>query len=162
MYYTAISSAGRGALDQRIGLAESDDLLTWRRVGDRPPLTADPRWYKTLGVEDDPDASQTWRDPFVFRDPDGDGWHMLITARDKGAPRLDDGVIGHARSADMVLWELGPPISVPAGFGQIEVPQARLVDGGRRWSSPATPTCRPRNARSDQGSTARGPCRGSR
>ena len=54
---------------------------------------------------------------------------MLITARVKGAPRLDDGVIGHARSADMVHWELGPPISQPAGFGQIEVPQARLVDG---------------------------------
>ncbi len=29
----------------------------------------------------------------------------------------------------MVNWELGPPISMPAGFGQIEVPQARLVDG---------------------------------
>ena len=26
-------------------------------------------------------ASETWRDPFVFRDPDGDGWHMLVTAR---------------------------------------------------------------------------------
>jgi len=38
-------------------------------------------------------------------------------------------VIGHARSADMINWELAPPISVPAGFGQIEVPQARIVDG---------------------------------
>lgn len=129
MYYTAISSAGRGVFDQRIGLAESDDLSTWRRVGDRPLLEADPRWYATLGLDDDPVASETWRDPFVFRDPDGDGWHMLITARLKGAPRLDDGVIGHARSADMVQWELGPPISAPAGFGQIEVPQVRLVEG---------------------------------
>ena len=43
-------------------------------------------------------ASETWRDPFVFRDPDGDGWHMLVTARCKGAERYDDGVLAHARS----------------------------------------------------------------
>jgi hypothetical protein len=83
----------------------------------------------TLGLAEDPVASQTWRDPFVFRDPGGDGWHMFITARLKGAPRPDDGVIGHARSVDMVRWELGPPLSRPAGFGQIEVPQARMVQG---------------------------------
>ena len=59
----------------------------------------------------------------MFRDPGSDGRHMFITARLKGAPRLDDGVIGHARSADMVHWELGPPLSSPAGFGQIEVPE---------------------------------------
>jgi len=127
MYYTAISTAGQGVLDQRIGMAESDDLAGWRRAGDRPLLEADSRWYATLGLPQDPVASETWRDPFVFRDPDGDGWHMLITARLRGAPRHDDGVIGHARSADMVHWELGPPISAPAGFGQIEVPQVRLV-----------------------------------
>jgi len=129
MYYTAISSAGRGVFDQRIGLAESGDLKTWRRVGNRPLLEADPRWYATLGLPQDPGASETWRDPFVFRDPGGDGWHMLITARFTGAARYDDGVIGHARSADMVHWELAPPVSQPAGFGQIEVPQVRLVDG---------------------------------
>ena len=83
----------------------------------------------TLGLAEDPVASQTRRDPFVFRDPDGDGWHMFITARLKGAPRLDDGVIGHARSVDIVRWELGPPLSRPAGFGQSQVPQARMVRG---------------------------------
>ena len=127
LYYTALSSAGLGVLDQRLGLAESDDLVHWRRVGDRPLLDVDPRWYKTL--EGDRGASETWRDPFVFRDPDGDGWHMLITARDKDAPRLRDGVIGHARSADMLSWDVGPPLCSPAGFGQMEVPQVRVVDG---------------------------------
>lgn len=127
MYYTALSTAGRGILDQRIGLVESDDLHVWRRVGDEPVVEADPRWYKTLDVDNQ--ASETWRDPFVFRDPNGDGWHMLITARVKGAPRNDHGVLGHARSADMRSWEVTAPISEPAGFGQIEVPQVRLVDG---------------------------------
>ena len=44
-------------------------------------------------------SSETWRDPFVFRD--GDGWHMLITARDPTAGGCFDGVLAHARSADM-------------------------------------------------------------
>ena len=126
MYYTGLSSVpGRGVKDQRIGLAESADLMTWRRVGDRPLLAPDPRWYRTL--HDDRALSETWRDPFVYRD--ADGWHMLITARDKDAPRLYDGVLAHATSADLVTWELGPPVTEPAGFGQIEVPQVRLVDG---------------------------------
>ena len=127
MYYTGLSTAGLGILDQRLGLAESDDLATWRRVGTRPVLEVDPRWYKTL--DDGSGASETWRDPFVFRDPDGDGWHMLVTARQKGAPRLADGVLAHARSADMRTWEVQPPLCEPAGFGQIEVPQVRQVDG---------------------------------
>jgi beta-fructofuranosidase len=127
MYYTALSTAGHGIFDQRLGVAESDDLMEWRRVGDAPLLDVARRWYKTLDV--DPEASETWRDPFVFRDPDGDGWHMLISARDRDAPRFSDGVLAHARSADMHKWELGPPVCEPAGFGQIEVPQVRVVDG---------------------------------
>lgn len=130
MYYTAISTrGGHGVKSQKIGLAESDDLFTWRRVGDAPLLEADPRWYMTLGLEEDPRASETWRDPFVFRDPAGDGWHMNICARVPGAPRLNDGVIGHARSQDVVTWELLPPLSEPAGFGQIEVAQPVVIDG---------------------------------
>ena len=125
MYYTAVSRAGRPVYDQRLGLAESDDLMHWRRVGRAPLLEADPALYRTL----DGAVSDTWRDPFVFRDPDGDGWHMLITARDPVAPRLRDGVIGHARSADMRSWVIQPPLSRPAEFGEIEVMQVRMIDG---------------------------------
>jgi Glycosyl hydrolases family 32 N-terminal domain len=128
LYYTALSTRpGHGVRDQRIGLAESRDLATWRRVGERPLVDPDPRWYRTLG--EGSEWSETWRDPFVFADPGGDGWHMLITARAAGAPRLRDGVLGHARSDDMVRWELRPPLTEPAGFGQLEVAQVRLVDG---------------------------------
>jgi beta-fructofuranosidase len=126
MYYTALSSdPGHGVKDQRIGLAESHDLTSWQRVGDRPLVAPDPRWYRTI----DGLHSETWRDPFVFADPEGDGWHMLITARHPDAPRRSDGVLAHARSADLATWELQPPLTEPAGFGQIEVPQVRVVDG---------------------------------
>jgi beta-fructofuranosidase len=128
MFYTALGTRGHGVKDQRIGFVESEDLHRWRRVLDRPAVEVDPRWYKTL--EDDPAASETWRDPFVFRDPDGDGWRMLITARARGAARHDDGVLAQARSADLRTWEVGPPVSAPgAGFGQLEVAQVRVLDG---------------------------------
>jgi beta-fructofuranosidase len=125
MYYTALNTEGRGVMDQRIGLAESDDLLAWRRVAREPLVEPDPCWYRMLG--DGSGASETWRDPFVFRA--GDGWHMLITARDPDAPRFFDGVLAHARSDDMVEWRLAPPLTETTGFGQLEVAQIRQLDG---------------------------------
>ncbi|HUJ35086.1 MAG TPA: hypothetical protein VLW51_07745 [Solirubrobacteraceae bacterium] len=127
LYYSGLStSRGLGVLDQRIGVAESHDLFTWRRTATEPLVVPDRRWYRTL--DEDAAASGTWRDPFVFRDPHGDGWHMLITARATGAPRFRDGVLGHARSADMLAWELQPPISRSGGFGELEVSQVRIVE----------------------------------
>jgi beta-fructofuranosidase len=127
-YYSALStSRGLGTADQRIGVAQSDDLFSWRRVGDSPLIGPDARWYRTLARHRE--LSCTWRDPFVFADPDGDGWHMLITARATAVPRLQSGVLAHARSADMLSWELQPPLSRPAGFGELEVAQVRMVEG---------------------------------
>jgi beta-fructofuranosidase len=127
LYYTALSTVDGDVNGQRLGLAESDDLQTWHRVGALPLLEADPRWYRTVGPGHR--TSETWRDPFVFRDPGGDGWHMLITARAADGPPLGDAVLGHARSHDMRTWETGPPLTEPAGFGHYEVPQVEVVDG---------------------------------
>lgn len=130
MYYTATNTRGYGVRDQRVGLAESVDLVTWHKVGDSPLLTADPRWYKTL--PEDVTASETWRDPQVIRDPGGDGWHMLITARSLTHGTNDDGVLAHARSDDQRSWELGPPLCESGfGFGQLEVAQVENLEG--RW-----------------------------
>jgi beta-fructofuranosidase len=66
----------------------------------------------------------------VLRDPDGQGWHMLVTARANQGPGDDRGVIGHASSRDLRRWEVGPPLSKPgSGFGHIECPQLAAVDG---------------------------------
>lgn len=128
MFYTAVSSGPHGIKDQRIGVVESDDLHTWRRTTDKPVVEPDSRWYQTLA--EDSSASETWRDPFVYRDPDGDGWHMLFAARVDGFADQDNGVIGHARSRDLREWEVLPPLSEGgAGFGEIEVAQVRIVDG---------------------------------
>jgi beta-fructofuranosidase len=126
LFYTGVSRADEGRV-QRIGLATSDDLITWHRHGPGPLVEADPAWYEQL----DPAAwyEQAWRDPWVFPDPAGAGWHMLITARSNTGPAADRGVIGHATSTDLVTWTIRPPLSTPAGFGHLEVPQVAVVDG---------------------------------
>ncbi|WP_298457185.1 glycoside hydrolase family 68 protein [uncultured Cellulomonas sp.] len=126
MFYTGVGRA-EGGLVQRVGMARSDDLTTWHRVGDGPLLEADPRWYEKLDTTAWID--EAWRDPFVFADPDGAGWHMLLTARVPDGDPAGRSVIGHATSPDLDAWAVQPPLSVPAGFGQLEVPQAVVVDG---------------------------------
>ncbi len=127
MFYTGAGSEENG-LAQRIGMVTSADLTTWHRHPRSPWLEPDPRWYERLGDSAWPD--QAWRDPWVFADPGGDGWHMLVTARANRGPLDDRGVIGHARSADLARWEVQPPLTRPgAGFGQLEVPQVEWVDG---------------------------------
>jgi beta-fructofuranosidase len=127
MFYTGVSRSERG-LVQRIGVATSTDLMVWQRDTGGPLLHADPTWYERLPDEGWHD--EAWRDPWVFRDPSGDGWHMLVTARCRTGDLDDRGVIAHARSADLRDWRVQPPLSSPgSGFGQLEVPQVEVVDG---------------------------------
>lgn len=126
LFYSAISRRDQGRV-QRIGRADSDDLIHWRRYGDRPVVRADPRWYETLNLT--VWREEAWRDPWVFRDPDGDGWHMLITARVGVGPRFGRGVLGHAWSPDLDRWEVRPPLTTPAGFAHLEVPQVATLNG---------------------------------
>jgi len=58
---------------------------------------------------------EAFRDPWVFAHPDGDGWHMLITARANHGDVVDRGVVEHAWSADLESWELREPLSWPGG-----------------------------------------------
>lgn len=109
-------------VEQAIGLATSTDLSTWIKHVRNPLIELDPRWYERVQYD-------AWRDPWITRDPDGDGFHALITARANRGPVDARGVIGHAWSADLVSWEVRPPLSEPGIFGHLEVPQAEIVDG---------------------------------
>lgn len=113
---------------QRILAARSADLITWDKVPGLV-LEADPTHY---GVVDRPRFPfHDWRDPWVFRVPGDDRWHMMMTAcMDVSPHRYDRGVIGHATSTDLVAWEPGPALCQPfSGFGNLEVPQYVVVDG---------------------------------
>jgi beta-fructofuranosidase len=128
MLYTGISRADRGLI-QRIGLAVSDDLITWHKHPGNPVLEADGRWYELLDLNTWRD--QSWRDPWLYHDPGDGAFHVLITARAAAGAPDGRGVIGHARSDDLVHWEVLPPLTVPGEFAQVEVPQ--LIQLGGRW-----------------------------
>jgi beta-fructofuranosidase len=126
LFYTGATDADGETL-QTTCLVTSPDLATWTRDPANPLLRADPRWYEVLG-ESWP--GENWRDPWVYPDPDGDGWHMLVTARARTGPDDDRGVVGAGWSPDLRRWEPRPPRSAPgAGFGQLEVMQREVVDG---------------------------------
>lgn len=128
LFYTGSSLAAGTKNIQRIGYATSSDLITWTKAPG-PVLEASAPWYETIdsGAWHD----EAFRDPWVFPDPEGDGWHMYVTARAPHGPVEGRGVIGHAWSADLRQWELREPLSVPSenGFGQLEVTQVEVVDG---------------------------------
>lgn len=129
MLYSGVDHAHDG-LVQRIGLAASDDLLTWERPRAEPVLEPDPRWYERLDL--DVWIEETFRDPWVFPDPSGHGFRMYYTARaDHGDPD-GRGVVGQAWSADLWTWEAGPPVTTPGDFGHLEVPQVVEI-GGRHY-----------------------------
>ena len=116
---------------QTVVRATSDDggLLRWSRAVE-PVLEPDPRWYETFSRESWP--VHAWRDPWVVRDPRGEGWHALITARVGHGPAEQRGVVGHAWSPDLLTWSAAAPLSEPgSGFGQLEVCQVEQVEG--RW-----------------------------
>ena len=127
MMYTGTSHA-EGGLVQRVGLATSTDLYDWVRHPD-PVLVADPEYYETLSDDVWPD--EAWRDPWLFSDPSDGQFHVFLTARANEGERFDRGVIAHARSANLLDWDVLPPLQTPAGFGQLEVPQ--LIQIHNRW-----------------------------
>ncbi|MDR1635345.1 MAG: glycoside hydrolase family 68 protein [Bifidobacteriaceae bacterium] len=129
MFYTGATLAASGQNTQSVGCATSTDLVTWHKSSANPILRPDRRWYETLEGSDWHDGA--FRDPWVFADPDGAGWHMLITARAADGPRFGRGVVGHATSADLRRWSLNGPLSEPCedGFGQLEVMQVEVVEG---------------------------------
>jgi beta-fructofuranosidase len=127
MLYTGVSRAESG-LVQRVGLATSPDLLTWTKHPANPVISADPRWYELL--DHAAWREQAWRDPWVLRDESGDGFHALITARAARGPADGRGVIGHAWSADLISWDVRPPLTDAGDFGHLEVPQVERIGDG--------------------------------
>jgi beta-fructofuranosidase len=127
MLYTGVKRAEQG-LVQRIGLAVSDDLISWEKHAGNPVLEADPRWYEMLDQQRWRD--QSWRDPWLFRCSEDDLFHVLVTARSPFGSPDGAGVLGHARSADLVDWEVLPPLTEHGEFAQVEVPQLVQFDDG--------------------------------
>ena len=118
LFYTGVNKAEKG-LVQRVGVATSKDLIHWEKYSGNPVMEADPEWYELLDLKAWHD--QAWRDPWIFRYEDQ--FHAFITARVNHGEPDGRGVIGHAVSDDLLHWKIGPPLTEPGDFGQLEVPQ---------------------------------------
>jgi beta-fructofuranosidase len=132
LFYTGASHS-EDALYQRIGHATSRNLHDWERVGDG--LCLDLAGLGAEAYEADFETSvwhdRAMRDPWVMRDPEGDGWLMFFTCRASGVAEPNaGGAIGCATSPDLQHWTLEPPVFV-GGYGQLEVPQ--VFEHRGRW-----------------------------
>jgi beta-fructofuranosidase len=96
-------------------LATSHDLDVWRRSPLNPLLTPDPLLY-----------GPQWRDPWIYQDPVDRRYTMLLAAQRPGS---EVGVVGVARSDDLLHWEQQEPLDIPPWFAWLEVPELHLIDG---------------------------------
>lgn len=119
MLYTGRAVREAGAV-QRIGLAVSQDLHHWERWSQGPILEADPRWYEKVG--ESLSGTESWRDPYLYYEPQEETFYAFITARVKAGDPMGRGCIASARSRDLVAWEVLPPVVAPGHFYEMEVP----------------------------------------
>ena len=130
MLYTALSSAEHGRV-QRVAIADSTDLLHWRKCPDLPIISADPQWY-----EADPAivGAVSWRDPKPLRTEDG--YIATICAREADGPVPRRGCAGLLTSSDLEHWDTQPPLFTPRRYWDLECPQVFRVEtsDGPRWA----------------------------
>ncbi|MCT9141503.1 mucin-1, partial [Streptomyces violarus] len=126
MLYTAVSGlTPDGWPLQSVGLAHSDraDGTGWRRHGTGPVVEADGRWYRT-------GERMGWRDPFVVRDDESDGWVMVVCAADASLPVEVGGCVAWATSDDLEHWTVHPPLISPGDVDELECPVLERLDDG--------------------------------
>jgi beta-fructofuranosidase len=132
LFYTGTERA-RDGMHQRIGHATSTDMQSWKRVGDG--LILDLAGENAQHYEEFTPGhwhDRAMRDPWVMKNPDGEGWIMYFTARVPGRAEPNaGGAIGFATSPDLYSWELQKPVYDGGAFGQLEVPQ--VFKHGQHW-----------------------------
>ena len=120
MFYTGLSRREHGRV-QRIGVAESDDLLHWERVEpDGFPLQASGRYY-----ESSIDEGRHWvsfRDPFFYIDPVSGRRLLLMAGRIKNGPVVRRGCVAVMEEVERYRFEARPPMYHPGLYDDVEVP----------------------------------------
>jgi sucrose-6-phosphate hydrolase SacC (GH32 family) len=125
--YLMAYSALRDSADVATGLAVSDDLMEWKRLGDGaattpgPPYAVHPRGGEGLSIN--------WRDPFLRYD--GTSLVQLVAASRPDLPEDGNGTVAVVRLDGTGRWQREAPLDVEAVSRELECPQVRYVDG--KW-----------------------------
>lgn len=131
MFYTIRSSESNTKV-QEIGLAESDDLMCWRKSEKNPVITPDPRWYNT---EENPaeNGLVDCRDLMVVKHPEQAGYFGVFATR-VNTPTLQEGaVFAGAYTENFLDWEQTPPVfsSAENKYTIVEMPDLFYFEG--KW-----------------------------
>lgn len=128
MYYTGRNKNEESKWIQKIGLAISDDLISWNKIQNNPILEA-ARYYSIDNQKNKLGRIGAWRDPFVFFDTISKKYFMTISARDKNLNPEYNGCVALAESDNLYDWEILPPIFSPGVFDEIETTQLIFHQG---------------------------------
>lgn len=125
-WWMAFTAVGRSS---GMGLAVSDDLYHWEKVGEGPVVPFD----KPFGavVDGQPVQWQGLADPYLYPGPIAGWYYAIINAQIVGAPLNTSGCLATMRSRDLISWEPSGVLAYPRWFERLETPQVWEHDG--RW-----------------------------
>ncbi len=125
-WYLVYTGHGRQA---GIGLAVSNDLYTWEKIGDGPVAPLGQRLPATWAGK-----AVEWvglADPYVLPEPVDGWWQMVINSQIVGEPISTAGCLTTMRSRDLRHWEPGVVLTWPRFGERLETPQVWSRNG--RW-----------------------------
>lgn len=118
MYYTGLQRKDKGVV-QKVGMAQSDDLIHWTKKNDYqlPIASAGPYYESSFN---NPRGWLSFRDPFRFVHQ-GDVY-LLICARSSFGPTSRRGCVGLAKVIEGNHLELQAPLLYPMVYDDVECP----------------------------------------
>lgn len=123
MLFTGNSNRDGGG----IGLARSDDLTNWTKVGEAPVFSR-PALYNAKWKGKDVQASPL-ADPYVYPEPIDGFYYMVINAQEVDAPQGSRGCQLMLRSRNLTDWEAHKIVAYPRQFERMETSQIWYRDG---------------------------------
>jgi beta-fructofuranosidase len=124
MYYTGLQRKDRGTIS-RIGFAESDNLIEWRKIN-KPALFIEPPGIYYENKKDNPRKWLSFRDPYRF-DYNGEVYLLVCARRNQGALSRR-GCVGMIKITNEDA-EFLPPLMYPMAYDDIECPCVFELNG---------------------------------
>ncbi len=124
MYYTGLQRRDRGIIS-RVGLAESDNLIDWKK-NRKDIFPIEPKGIYYEAFNSNPRKWLSFRDPFRFKH-NGEVY-LLVCARSITGPVSRRGCVGVVRITNDVVERL-PPLLSPLVYDDIECPCAFELNG---------------------------------